>query len=1120
MGDARASSSGNFGPGTIGRAVERSALDEFLADADRGQGRLAWIGGEPGIGKTTLVEAVAARGAALGFYVAWGRCWARAGAPPFWPWIQVLRTLVQLEPEPVAARGAGLLSQLLPELRPDAGAANTGVGGGDDQRFALFDAVVRFVHDTAIAHPLLLVFEDLHDADIASLRLLSFAARELAAANVMLVATERVPALDDATEAITLREQIRRLGRRFELRGLDLQDTVALVRQVSGEVPTSRLSDAIHDLTGGHPLFVHEIVRALSAAHPSGLPADLQVKGMAVPDGIAESIRAQLRPLSRDARSVVELAAVIGRDFDAAVVREASELGGEALLAALQEGLNVGLIEMVAGVSGRYSFRHALMRETIERDLGAVDRPRRHHQVGRAMARVYEREPSAHAAEIAHHFVEAAMLGDVASAADWSIAAGRQAMQCLAFEEAARWYSQALRVLDQSLSPDPRRELTASLALGEVQGIAPATGDARVTFEASARLARSLADTEGLALAALGYADRGLGVSIGPADARSIELVDEALTALPKTDGALRARLLARLGSDLCLIDGQRSDAAADEAVAIARRVADPGALAAALAARGYVHWRRFEPSPAGDADEVIAIAERLGDTDTAANGRVWKVIEALHAGRREAFEAEVAAYARFAADLRRPRYRWMASNLGATAALWRGDWRGAEEYALRSLELAQELGDAQAVSSPLVQIFVLRREQDRLAEEEARTRFFAQRVPSSPVPRAFLALILAEAGRLGEARAEFERLAADDFVSLLREFRVGVLPFLVETCVRIGDRPRAQRLRALLMPLADACLAIGINASLGATSHYLGMLLALLGDAAAERWFNSALARHSAMGTTPWLARTEVEFAAWLVEHGNHEAALERLARAETTARTLEMAAVLRRISDLRAAATAGRSEGSTRSSRRAVVNTRGCRLRLEGDYWFVGESEGATRIKNSVGMRHLVRLLRAPEREIHVLDLIAAEHPPEASQLGGRGYRPRALDPAAAVPDAQARTAYRGRLSELREAADEAERNNDYERARRLNEEVDALTAELADALGFRRAGRGRSPELERARVSVTRVIRAAIGRVAEAVPDVGAYLTHTIKTGTFCSYSPDARAPMSWELSDVDA
>ena len=176
--------------------------------------------------------------------------------------------------------------------------------------------------------------------------------------------------------------------------------------------------------------------------------------------------------------------------------------------------------------------------------------------------------------------------------------------------------------------------------------------------------------------------------------------------------------------------------------------------------------------------------------------------------------------------------------------------------------------------------------------------------------------------------------------------------------------------------------------------------------------------------------------------------------------------------------------------------------RMVREGDMWTVSFDARTVRLKEAKGMRLLARLLTDPGHEIHALDLIGAP-----SLIGA--------DDGGPVLDGAAKDAYRRRLGDLAEDLEEARRNNDPERAARAEAEIDALTDQLAAAVGVGGRDRRAASQSERARVAATRNLRAVIERAADVHPSLGRHLQMTIRTGTYCSYQPDPRVPITWTL-----
>jgi hypothetical protein len=193
---------------------------------------------------------------------------------------------------------------------------------------------------------------------------------------------------------------------------------------------------------------------------------------------------------------------------------------------------------------------------------------------------------------------------------------------------------------------------------------------------------------------------------------------------------------------------------------------------------------------------------------------------------------------------------------------------------------------------------------------------------------------------------------------------------------------------------------------------------------------------------------------------------------------------------------------------------------IRREGDYWTLVYEGSVVRLRDSKGLRHLSRLLTAPGREFHAVDLEAeaSEQQParrSAGQAAAGALEERAdLGDAGEMLDARAKAEYRARLQDLQAELDEAESFNDPVRAAKARAEMDFLVSELARAVGLGGRDRRAASHAERARLNVTRAIKAALDNIARSHPALGRHLRNTIRTGRYCSYTPDPRVPISWE------
>jgi class 3 adenylate cyclase len=346
----------------VGRDAERAWLSAALDSALGGQGQLVLIAGEAGIGKTRVAEELAAEARAREVRVVWGRCHEAEGAPAYWPWRPALPELAE------AAAGDGPAAQLDPEMA----------------RFRLFDAMTASLREAAADTGLVVVLDDLHWADRASLLLLEFVARELAGSRLLLVGTYRDVEVDRRHRLSgTLAELFRQpVTSCLTLGGLEQGQVGRFIANVAGIDPAADLVAALHGQTEGNPYFVSELVRLLAAEHrleASGL------LGGGVPEGVRHVIGRRLNRLPEAVNACLAVACVQGREFDLDVVARAAGLPSDEVLDALEEAMDARLV--TEGTRpGRFRFAHALVRETLYDELPVRRRRRLHDQVGAALA--------------------------------------------------------------------------------------------------------------------------------------------------------------------------------------------------------------------------------------------------------------------------------------------------------------------------------------------------------------------------------------------------------------------------------------------------------------------------------------------------------------------------------------------------------------------------------------------------------------------------------------------------------------------------------------------------------------------------------------------------------------
>ena len=1123
----------------VGRERELGELRDALETSRSGTGRTVLIGGEPGIGKSRLADELASIATAQGQLVLWGRAWEDAGAPAYWPWVQVLRSLLRSStPDQVRAYlglGAPDVAQMLPELRamfPDLSPPSS--AESESARFQLFDSTTNLLRHAAHDRPMLIVLDDLHAADTPTILLLRFLASQLTDMAALVVGTYRdLELTPDHPLTLAISEMAReRSTRLVMLGGLGSGAVSEYISATANFQPDELTVAAVWRETNGNPLFVGEAVRLLEAEGRLREVADLTSLRVAVPAGVRAVIARRIGHLSERAAKALTVGAVIGPEFSIDVLRRIGELPPAETIDAVDDAVRAGLLVPVSGASGRYRFSHDLVREALYDELPSGLRSRLHRRIAETLETVYSAAVDAHLAELAFHFVQATEMADLDSAGEspadtrtkaiaYARRAGEQSSGALAYEEASQQFSMALAAMDAGEDAEPHVRAELLLELGDADARTGDLDKARTSFLEAARLARELRSGTLLARAALGFGGRHQWARAGN-DTVIVPLLRDALKLLGDADDRLRVRLLTRLAGALRSDPKMRSESArlSGEAVELARRIADPSSLGFALAGRFWATWWPENPEERERlAKEIISVADSVGDGERIAEAHLMRFLSLFELGQVGEARRQMDRLAQVIRETRQPAHLWLEPVNRAELALFEGDYALAESLiAVESRGGYRVTPGRDDLSAARMHRFLLRREQGRVAEEEANVRASAHEFPWYPMHKAALCCLLVEIGRVGEARQLFAEIATNDFEAIYRdnEWLLG-MSLASHACALLGDTQAALTLYAQLAPFAGRHAIGHAEGSIGVVDAYLGLLAATLGRLDdAERHLVAAIALLDEQGGRPWRAHAQHDLATVLRRRGHDndsERAAELDAEALRTATEIGMALA----DEMHASAKPAPADAPDAVSSHPDLREGGT-FRREGDSWAIEFGNETLRVRDSKGMHHLARLLGSPGREIHALDLVRAEAPADTSveSAASATQSDLMLGDASAVGaalDGTAVAAYRTRLLDIREELAEAERWNDPERAAMLEREQSALIAELASAFGLGGRERDGHSSAERARVSVTRAIRVAMSRINEYSPDLGAHLEATVRTGTYCSYVPDPRAPMEW-------
>lgn len=1000
--------------------------------------------------------------------------------------------------------------------------------------------------NVAKRHPLLLVLDDLQWADAPALLFLQFLVRELVDARLLLVITCReseavqLPLLSQTLAAIA-----RTVGSRtFRLSGLTLNDVTKFLELTTGQPSSAAMSAAVFHRTEGHPFFMTEVMRLLTLDQGTVAFTAFPTSPPVLPPTVRSVIEQRLATVSVECQQVLILAAVIGREFRrqvldiVATAQERREVNAASVLALLDEALAARLITLAPQAIGRYSFTHALIQETLYESLATTKRLSLHRQAGEALEAMAGHYPTPFLPELAHHFFQAAQSGrnvDVDKAISYAMRTAEGATALLAYEEAIVQYERAIQLLSFK-APDEELHCELLLALGKAQNRVSDFAAAKQCFQLAANLARSRRSSHKLADAALGLA--GTRIPVSGANPSVLQLLHEALDVLPQEDYALRAQLLARLAKELTYSESyEQREQYSHDAVRLARRTADPYALGAALSDHCVATWR---PDTLRDrlslSLEISALAEQVGDIELIFYSRFLRIANMLEQGDILTIDAEIAGFARHMTETRPPIYFWVwfHERLQTMRALLAGRFAEAEQQLLSSPSLLARTPDSRD-AAPLIfpQFLILRREQGRFQEPELEKmlKHGTEQYPALSALRCALAYVRAELGREAEARSEFEYWAEPNFATVpQRQDRLVTFTYLVEMCTRWRDGARALQLYEILLPYVERNVIVGMAVGyLDTVAHLLGKLATVLGRySEAQSHFELALQRNLLLGARPRLAQVQYSYACMLLSRsqpGDQEQAMTLLDQALATAQELEMIGLEGKIQSQKSALAVQRtivrvqretdlaSDVSGAKAKSQIVSSV---FRREGDYWTITYQGSVLRLKDTTGLQYLFHLLRSPGQEFHVLDLVkkdlearshnkAVTSELESSDLGDAGEM---LDP-------QARAAYKRRLEDLRDELHEAQTFNDVARIERLEQEMAFLTQELTSAYGLGGRQRKAASAAQRARVNVTLSIKNVLKKIDKQHPSLALYFSTTIKTGMFCSYTPDPRIPVVWEL-----
>ncbi len=871
----------------IGRERELAELEGFWNRAERGEGHLILLSGEPGVGKTRLAEEMVAYSRLRGALVLEGHFHPELGVT-YLGIREALRDYVRSLPLEQARAAVGPtapeLVKLVPEVEAIVGSVtpNPPMGEVEAERLRLFDHVSQFLIQLSERAPILFVLEDLHWADGPSLLFLHFLLRNTRQTRLLVLGTYRETDLDPVRPFYeTLLGLNRdRLYTRLALRGLEPESVEKLIGALLGGPVDSELVAAITRDTEGNPFFVEEVVKGLVERNglrlEDGVWRPVGEAERYIPQSIQVALGKRLESLSEDARAALSLAAILGREFDVDVLVSMSEWEEDRLLDALDESIKAQLIaETRAHGKDTYRFTHALLAQVVYDGINTRRRARFHQQAGEALERVHARRLDEHIEALAYHFSRAPSNA-AEKAVTYGLRAAEKAVGVYAHDQAIRHYTEVLEALADL--DDPAREARAWELMGDAKMRLYYVKDAIAAYEkAQAALERGhLTEAQDHCRLSFKLGELIIKEQKDPARARQYLENAMASSAAPP-DGPQRVKCLAALA--VCLVEeGRLAEALeqAQSALELAEEFALADGIASACGALCSIHEAR------GDLVSYAQVSERQvaaldENNDFAGIFEAYSHHEYTNIVRGDYEQAKRMDLAALELCQKFNAPGWETRIL--TGYIWvlekQGRWPEALEYGRRVLQLANRVGCDMCfayIHMGLAEIEAKRgqREQSQQHIESALSIIMQlNRPPVIAMRWRFFNHAFLEAREDAWAMVEEARAMAYPDIATTPFYRFNWSVILPEAAARVRRWPEAER-------LAGETLAFfqkqGVPFGVAGSHFALGLAHAGQGrwdEALAE--FEQALGGYQALGH-PWdTANTQYEMA--LVYSGRQQA-------------------------------------------------------------------------------------------------------------------------------------------------------------------------------------------------------------------------------------------------------
>jgi tetratricopeptide (TPR) repeat protein len=871
----------------VGREPELKQLQSAFDGAISGQGALVMVTGEPGIGKTALCEQLSTYVTLRGGRTLVGHCYeAGSLSLPYLAFVEALRSYVlSRDPkdlkEELGSGGAGV-ARIVSEIRERLKIKLRTQKDPEEERYRLLQGVSEFLTNAAAVQPMLIVLEDLHDADKGTLDMLTHVSRNLGGARLLLVGTYRDVEVDRSHPLSAALAELRRVSTygRVLLRGLNADEVRRMMETICGHAVPWGLAEAVHRQTEGNPLFVQEVIRylveegLLTRKEGQWRPTRDTPLEMSIPEGLRDVIGKRLSLLTPECNQLLSVASVIGREFALETLKAVGGTNEDIFAGALKEAVRLSILEERSrrGLV-RYRFTHAFFRQTLYEEMIAPQRLKLHRQVARSLEALYAKRLEEHATELAEHFSHSTDPADLKKAVEYGEMAAKKATDVYAYGEAVRLLEQALKVQEVLDPEDKARRCDLVLTLGDALILA---GQHERIIEAEASealsLAEAIADNTRASRACL-LAMKGL-VTTGTIGVSSLEVEQWAARAdrYAEPETIERAWADTMLGTVKRLLADSSPEGVAllNRALDLAHRLKDPETYWLATTI-----WLGAASAPQHGEERLRLVQELAGQSRRGVNLLVlpavlWELVHVLIEFGQRRLAEDIMAEMKTLAERSGQSHLIIGSMLkDADIAMWDGRLEEAIGIRRRVLTCAEELGISEFAAFWTTWEILRARVHLGDAGRALEANLRGSRInPQNFGADLLLLFCLAHLGRYDEMAEILERLVMtrSNIGSVEDESIVSLDIILLEAAVLATHRPAAELLFRRVAGSNSKTSGLWLTTCAG---RHLGAAAVLLGRPDEGRtYYQKAIKDCTEMKFRPELALTRLQLAELLLEH------------------------------------------------------------------------------------------------------------------------------------------------------------------------------------------------------------------------------------------------------------